>query len=48
MKLCHEDWQPDTGLVTAAYKIRRKKIQQFYQQDIDELYEVSLRPSKSS
>ncbi|XP_077554210.1 acyl-CoA synthetase long-chain isoform X3 [Haemaphysalis longicornis] len=48
VKLCHEDWQPDTGLVTAAYKIRRKKIQQFYQQDIDELYEVSLRPSKSS
>ncbi|KAL3216655.1 hypothetical protein MRX96_032971 [Rhipicephalus microplus] len=48
LKLCREDWQPDTGLVTAAYKIRRKKIQQFYQNDIDELYDTSMRASKST
>lgn len=48
LKLCREDWQPDTGLVTAAYKIRRKKIQQFYQNDIDELYDISVRASKST
>lgn len=48
VKLCPEDWQPDTGLVTAAYKIRRRKIQQFYQQQIDELYELSSAASKST
>lgn len=37
-KLCHEEWLPDTGLVTAAMKIRRKKIQTFYQKDINYLY----------
>lgn len=38
VKLCVEEWLPDSGLVTAALKIRRKQIQQFYQRDIDALY----------
>ncbi|OQR74184.1 long-chain-fatty-acid--CoA ligase 4-like, partial [Tropilaelaps mercedesae] len=38
VKLCVEEWIPDSGLVTAALKIRRKQIQQFYQRDIDALY----------
>lgn len=37
-KLCHEEWIPDVGLVTAAMKIRRKNIQTFYQKDINILY----------
>lgn len=37
-KLCHEEWLPDVGLVTAAMKIRRKNIQIFYQKDINNLY----------
>ncbi|CAN7998157.1 unnamed protein product [Ixodes pacificus] len=48
VKLCSEDWQPDTGLVTAAYKIRRKNIQQFYQQYIDEMYTAASQRSKST
>lgn len=37
-KLCHEEWLPDLGLVTAAMKIRRKNILVFYQKDINNLY----------
>ncbi|XP_077537425.1 fatty acid CoA ligase Acsl3-like [Haemaphysalis longicornis] len=38
VKLCAEDWTPDSGLVTATFKIRRKPMQTFYQRDIEELY----------
>uniref|UniRef100_A0A1E1XAZ9 long-chain-fatty-acid--CoA ligase n=1 Tax=Amblyomma aureolatum TaxID=187763 RepID=A0A1E1XAZ9_9ACAR len=38
VKLCAEEWKPDTGLVTPTYKIRRKPLQNFYQRDIDALY----------
>lgn len=38
IKLCPEEWTPDTGLVTAALKIRRKQIKDFYQRDIDRMY----------
>lgn len=44
-KLCHEDWLPDTGLVTAAMKIRRKNIQVFYQKDINILYGLGIEAS---
>ncbi|GIY25369.1 long-chain-fatty-acid--CoA ligase 4 [Caerostris extrusa] len=47
--LCSEEWQPETGLVTAAFKIRRKIIEQFYQNSIDEMYNPNLtRSSKST
>lgn len=38
VKLCAEEWTPDSGLVTATFKIRRKPMQTFYQREIDELY----------
>lgn len=38
IKLCADEWTPDSGLVTAALKIRRKPIKERYQADIDELY----------
>lgn len=41
LKLCSEDWLPDSGLVTAALKVRRKKIHAFYKRDLDRLYEAA-------
>lgn len=38
MKLCAEEWMPDTGLVTPTLKVCRKPLQRFYQSDIDALY----------
>ncbi|KAH9375903.1 hypothetical protein HPB48_012543 [Haemaphysalis longicornis] len=38
IKLCSEEWIPDSGLVTPTLKIRRKPLQSFYQRDIDALY----------
>lgn len=40
IKLCKEEWSPDTGLVTAAMKIRRKPIAEFYQTDINKMYGI--------
>lgn len=39
IKLCAEVWTPDTGLVTAAFKIRRKQIVDYYADDIKKMYE---------
>ena len=39
IKLCTEIWTPDTGLVTAALKIRRKQIVDFYADDIKKMYD---------
>ena len=36
--LCKEIWTPDSGLVTAAFKLRRKPLQEFYQMDLDRMY----------
>lgn len=44
VKLCAEDWQPDTGLVTAAYKIRRREIEKFYRNEINEMYGMNKFP----
>jgi len=33
-----DEWTPDTGLVTAAFKIRRRFIVQKYQKEIENLY----------
>jgi long-chain acyl-CoA synthetase len=50
IKLCCEEWVPESGLVTAALKIRRKKIQEFYLTDIYLMYgiENALRRSIST
>lgn len=37
--LVPEIWTPESGLVTAAFKLRRKPIQQRYQDEIDQMYE---------
>ncbi|OXA59054.1 long-chain-fatty-acid--CoA ligase 4 isoform X3 [Folsomia candida] len=36
--LCSDTWQPDSGLVTAAFKLKRKNIQDHYQSDINRMY----------
>lgn len=36
--LCSEVWSPDMGLVTAAFKLKRKDIQERYQGDINRMY----------
>ncbi|XP_040572244.1 long-chain-fatty-acid--CoA ligase 4 [Lepeophtheirus salmonis] len=41
--LCKENWSPETGLVTAAFKIKRRPIQEFYQKDLDQMYQSSRR-----
>ncbi len=38
VKLCPEVWSPDMGLVTAAFKLKRKNIQDRYQGDINRMY----------
>ena len=38
IKLCHETWTPDSGLVTAALKIRRRPIQEFYHRDLQLMF----------
>lgn len=48
VKLCSEEWQPETGLVTAAFKIRRKMIEQYYQNSIDEMYNPNTNGTSKS
>merc|ERR1712106_399849 len=36
--LCQELWTPESELVTAAFKLKRKPLQQFYQLDINRMY----------
>lgn len=36
--LCKEVWSPDMGLVTAAFKLKRKDIQDRYQHEINRMY----------
>ena len=38
LKLVPEIWTPDMGLVTAAFKLKRKNIQDRYQLLIDRMY----------
>lgn len=37
--LCHEIWTPEMGLVTAAFKLKRKDIQNKYQKEISQMYQ---------
>ncbi|XP_050438693.1 fatty acid CoA ligase Acsl3-like [Adelges cooleyi] len=39
IKICTEIWTPDNGLVTAAFKLKRREIYVKYQADIDSLYQ---------
>lgn len=42
MTLAPEAWTPESGLVTAAFKIKRKVIQTLFQPDIDEMYKTMI------
>ena len=37
--LCPELWTPESGLVTAAFKLKRKPIQDHYQKELKQMYE---------
>ena len=37
--LVTEQWTPESGLITASFKMKRKKVQNFYQRYIDLMYE---------
>ena len=37
--LCSELWTPESGLVTAAFKLKRKPIQDYYQKELKQMYE---------
>ncbi len=45
--LVPESWTPESGLVTAAFKLKRKPIQTRYQKAIDDMYESLERPADS-
>ena len=34
-----DQWTPESGLITASFKMKRRKIQNFYQRHIDRMYE---------
>ena len=36
--LIAEPWTPESGVITAAFKLKRKVIQNIYQKDIDRMY----------
>lgn len=40
VKVCAEEWMPDSGLVTPTLKVCRKPLQRFYQSDIDAMYKT--------
>jgi long-chain acyl-CoA synthetase len=33
-----DEWTPESGLVTAAFKIRRREVVEKYRREIDEMY----------
>lgn len=42
VKLCADEWTPENGLVTAALKLRRKNLLDFYQKDINSMYGTAV------
>merc|ERR1719342_1734200 len=38
IQLCPDIWMPESGLVTAAFKLKRKAIQEYFQSSIDMMY----------
>lgn len=38
LTLIAEPWTPESGVITAAFKLKRKVIQNLYQSDIDMMY----------
>lgn len=38
IKLVGEEWSPESGLVTASFKLRRREIERYYEDSIKQLY----------
>jgi len=38
--LCNELWTPESGLVTAAFKLKRKPIEDYYHKDLKRMYDA--------
>ena len=36
--LISEPWTPESGIITAAFKLKRKVIQKLYQNEINQMY----------
>ena len=41
LTLIETPWTAEMGLVTAAFKLKRKEIQKAYQEDIDRMYSLT-------
>ena len=41
--LVNEEWTPESGLITASFKVKRKQIQNHYQDVIDRMYLEGLQ-----
>ena len=41
--LVNEEWTPESGLITASFKVKRKQIQTYYQEVIDRMYLEGLQ-----
>ena len=46
--LVAEQWTPESGLITASFKMKRKKIQNSYQRFIDRMHEDQHHQNKLS
>lgn len=46
--LVEDEWTPDSGLVTAALKIRRKNIESRYTEEINKLYNIKKNGALSA
>lgn len=46
--LIPEPWTPESGLVTAAFKLKRKPIQQKFAQEIEDMYNLLENPNSVS
>ena len=38
--LIPEPWTPESGIITAAFKLKRKVIQDLYQNEINQMYKI--------
>lgn len=38
INLCSEEWTPDNNLLTAAFKLKRKNVYQYYEKEIRQMF----------
>jgi len=43
IRLSPDPWTPETGLVTDAFKLKRKELTAYYQKDIDRMYGTNVK-----